>query len=179
MAFENVGRDCDREIEHFAQELLKLEKSIAQTLYKAMRNMYKDYKDNKLTNQELQSKIKENATLKNMVEKLNIDFEKMFEGFDKAGFDPNDPIMNQSTETQTFGNEIDMENNVMNINDLDLSELGETFVANGTAPVEQFEQLSIFDSLDPLFGPEQTEMLQNMGGEEIGDIELPDFDLAL
>ena len=114
-----------------------------------------------------------------MVEKLNIDFEKMFEGFDRAGFDPNDPIMSQSTETQTFGNEIDIDNNIMNINDLDLSELGETFVANGADPVEQFEQLSIFDSLDPLFGSEQAEMLQNMGNEGIGDIELPDFDLSL
>lgn len=170
MAFENIGRDCDREMEKLAQELLKMEKELAQQLFRGIANLYNSWKEHQSDNR-LNEELQKNQHLKEELEAAKINLKKMFDEFKQTGFDPNrpqqDPTQGQTQEQhqkqeQEFGeqfndldidpnsniSDINLDDNVMNFDDLNLDEIGDTFSMGNMNNDMEFEQMSLFDGFD-------------------------------
>lgn len=193
MAFENIGRDCDREMEKLAQELLKMEKEFAQQLFRGMTKLYNSWKEHRDDNR-LREELEKNQSLKMELEAMKINLKKMFNEFQQTGFDPNhpqqDPTQEHSNEhngfdvEQTSGefneqsfSDVDFNPQAINLDDIDMSEIGDTFSVGGLDEAAEFEQMSIFDAFD-LETPEVNGPDFNMGEAlENIDFDIPDLEL--
>lgn len=191
MAFENIGKECDREMEKLAQELLKMEKEFAQQLFRGISNLYHSWQQHR-DDTRLQEQLNLNKELKDQLDFMKINYKDLFREFEQTGFDPSrpqhDPTQAQN-QSQTVNEDVEFNadgaTNIndlddLNINDLDftniddinLNDIGETFSMNNMFDDVEFEQMSIFD-LDGIDAPSL-----DGGDMEIPDIEIPDFELA-